>query len=430
MDALGQRARDLARLQGRGRAFALRLRRCQRGLDPLAHFAELPPGRRRLLQRDGDWLLVNGQTAAWHSDGPDRFASAARQVHALQQRVVIEAPSGAPAVPLCWLEAAFASQNQTGLWGRFGSGCRLVLPAQAWWRRGGACWYQEAVSVPVEQDAHDPQQPATPLPAWDTLQLPDYRELVCDALILLRHGALRKVVLARAEDRQHQSNTTTVLQRVAETDAPGWLYAVDLDTEHTFLGRSPELLLASQGHQWQSMALAGSRPRSANITSDAALASELLSSTKERKEHQLVVEHLVQALAPGANSLSVADRPNLRRMPLLQHLETRLQADKPGAEVYQALQGLHPTPAVAGLPSALAQAWLARHEGLIRGLYTGVVGWRTPQASEHIVPLRGALLSPDRARLFAGAGLVETSEPDAEFAETELKLEPMRRVLG
>ncbi|MBA2480927.1 MAG: chorismate-binding protein, partial [Planctomycetes bacterium] len=33
------------------------------------------------------------------------------------------------------------------------------------------------------------------------------------------------------------------------------------------------------------------------------------------------------------------------------------------------------------------------------------------------------------ARLFAGAGIVETSDPAAEFAETELKFEIMRSAL-
>jgi menaquinone-specific isochorismate synthase len=56
----------------------------------------------------------------------------------------------------------------------------------------------------------------------------------------------------------------------------------------------------------------------------------------------------------------------------------------------------------------------------------------TPSACRFIVPLRGGILHSDgiRARLFAGAGIVETSEPAAELAETELKFGPMRQAIG
>jgi menaquinone-specific isochorismate synthase len=70
-------------------------------------------------------------------------------------------------------------------------------------------------------------------------------------------------------------------------------------------------------------------------------------------------------------------------------------------------------------------------ESIDRGWYAGPVGWATPDGSgEFDVAIRSALLSGDSASLFAGCGIVADSRPQAEFAETELKLQPMRAALG
>ena len=84
---------------------------------------------------------------------------------------------------------------------------------------------------------------------------------------------------------------------------------------------------------------------------------------------------------------------------------------------------LHPTPAVAGTPRAAALAWIDAHESLDRGWYSGCIGHLDAAGGgELCVALRCALLRGEDAHLFAGAGLVEGSEPEAELRETRLKL--------
>jgi isochorismate synthase EntC len=78
---------------------------------------------------------------------------------------------------------------------------------------------------------------------------------------------------------------------------------------------------------------------------------------------------------------------------------------------------------VAGAPRAAALAWLASKEGLERGWYAGPVGFvRADGGGEFWVALRSALLRGCSARLFAGAGVVAGSRPEAELQETRLKL--------
>ena len=91
---------------------------------------------------------------------------------------------------------------------------------------------------------------------------------------------------------------------------------------------------------------------------------------------------------------------------------------------------LHPTPAVNGSPRDATFAAIARLEHFDRASYAGPVGWVDAGGDgEFAVAIRGASLDGTRARLLAGAGIVAGSDPDAEWAETQAKLEPMLRAL-
>ena len=81
-------------------------------------------------------------------------------------------------------------------------------------------------------------------------------------------------------------------------------------------------------------------------------------------------------------------------------------------------------PQAAGLPLIPAL------EGMDRGWYAGPVGWMdSAEDGEFCVALRSGLLRDRTAHLYAGAGIVADSDPEAELAETELKLEALLPLL-
>jgi isochorismate synthase EntC len=76
-----------------------------------------------------------------------------------------------------------------------------------------------------------------------------------------------------------------------------------------------------------------------------------------------------------------------------------------------------------GTPRERAASWLREHEALERGWYAGGVGFVDPDGGGELgVALRSGLLRRSQARLYAGAGLVVASNPEAELSETRLKL--------
>src|SRR5690606_20895725 len=104
------------------------------------------------------------------------------------------------------------------------------------------------------------------------------------------------------------------------------------------------------------------------------------------------------------------------------------------ASSLELVRELHPSAAVCGTPTLEAAAAIDTLERLDRGRYAGPVGWIDATGDgEWCIALRAAEISTVDARelrLFAGCGIVAASDPDSEWAESEAKLEPMRRALG
>jgi isochorismate synthase EntC len=94
------------------------------------------------------------------------------------------------------------------------------------------------------------------------------------------------------------------------------------------------------------------------------------------------------------------------------------------------MRALHPTPAVAGTPRAAALDAIRHLEAVGRGRYAGPCGWVDDRGDgDFVVALRCGALDGATAVLHAGAGIVAGSDPDAEWLETQQKLEPMLRAL-
>ncbi|HYE07501.1 MAG TPA: isochorismate synthase [Planctomycetota bacterium] len=436
----------LARLGPGGTAWAVVGWACDLPRQPIALFtAEV--GRRRLgwSAASDQWLLGVGEAWEHAASGPGRIAAVATAAARMTARCVVAAPDDAPAGPCLMHALAFEERAPAAShWGPSLPGMRTVLPRRLAWRRGdGSGWRFAATAVAAGEQVDDAvarlfapiaKPDVAPTAPWPT-PATDYTTLVEDATSLIRDGALRKVVLARAVDVALPTGYRhdLALARLREAcDPASTLYACDLDDGTVFVGATPELLFAVDGARLTTMALAGSSRRSADPAEDRRLAAALHASTKERKEHGVVVEHLAAVLRPRCAPFTVPSTPRIRELPRLFHLETALEAELTTGDHLELLGALHPTPAVCGLPTPMALSWLARHERLHRGLYAGALGWSTPAACRFAVALRGGIvdLAGRRARLFAGAGIVETSDAQAELAETELKLRVMRIALG
>lgn len=200
--------------------------------------------------------------------------------------------------------------------------------------------------------------------------------------------------------------------------------------EAAFIGCSPERLYRRDGNRLLSEALAGTARRDGDPARDAALATGLLADPKNRRENRLVHADILARLAPLSRHVSLAE-PGVVKLRALQHIRRDIEAElHPWVRDRHLLAALHPTPAVGGTPRDAALAFIRRHERHRRGWYAGACGMLSHEAAELTVAIRCALVTPEAVSLYAGAGIVDGSVPDAEWDELEAKIADVMSLLG
>lgn len=283
-------------------------------------------------------------------------------------------------------------------------------------------------------------------PAWRLSPEPDaarYAASVRRALDVMaaerdQPQGLEKVVLSRSllATADRDIDLALLLRRLS-ADPAATAFLVPLpdkgEAARVMIGASPELLLAKTGGRITSHPLAGSaRRQPGDLAADAAAAAALLRSAKDRREHGLVVEFILDTLAPWCRRLLRPEGVALTSTASMWHLGTRIEGELKSDDVPAAVlaAALHPTPAVCGLPRQQAARQIAALEDYRRDFYAGAVGWCDGRGDgAWHVTIRCAEVSGRQARLYAGAGIVPGSDPWAEAEETTAKFSALLTAL-
>ena len=387
------------------------------------------------------------------SRGPNRFREVVREC--LGGEAIFDEPSGLPPGAGAVWTGGFAFDPQGGdssTWSSLAP-ASLALPELSICRSG------EEVFLTVNAVVHPGEDPGAktgalaaritglrndPLPLLDphptarveiaSVRTPEeFERSVTAATERIAEGEMSKVVLARE-----------VLVTAGAAHDPASLFGALREQfsscfcfccgtpEAAFIGASPELLLRRSGASVSTVALAGSTRRSSDPAVDDHLGEQLLRSDKDRHEHAIVAERIVRKLRPHAVWVESSPEPEIVKVANIQHLATPVVAQLAEPRSAVELAGmLHPTPAVGGEPWPATATAISDLEQMDRGWYAGPVGWMdATEDGEFCVALRSALLRDREAHLYAGVGLVVGSDPAAELAETEIKLEALLPLLA
>lgn len=264
-----------------------------------------------------------------------------------------------------------------------------------------------------------------------------FKQMVADAVTRIKADRVGKVVLARDIQAKvpAEFDLRGVLKKLAEQYPTCWVYSVD-----GMFGASPELLVRVSHGQVSARVLAGTAGRGTDPDVDQAISVALASSSKNTAEHAFAVDSLVKSLQPFCTHVDADSTPFSLALPNVWHLASDVHGVlREDASVLDVASALHPTAAVAGTPTNVAQDIIAELESNDRGRYAGPVGWIGADGDgEWAIALRGAQIEGlagaqienSVVRAFAGCGIVAESEPDAELAETELKFRPIREALS
>ena len=265
-----------------------------------------------------------------------------------------------------------------------------------------------------------------------------WMDAVAAGVAEIRTGALEKLVLARDVVATIPSgvHAADVLRELAARYRECWTYGVD-----GLVGATPEMLIQVEGRTAQARVLAGTLDRRDAHGEDGSpmdYATRVLAgSDKQRHEHEIAIQSLTKQLAPFSEAMNAHDEPFILELPNVWHLASDVKAELTEVEGHvptclALINALHPTAAVCGTPTLVAGELIRNLEHLDRGPYAGPVGWLDAAGNgEWGIALRGAVIeSPETVRLYAGCGIVDGSQPQAELAETWAKFRPMLESLG
>ncbi|MGN7250534.1 isochorismate synthase [Arthrobacter sp. SAFR-014] len=398
-------------------------------------------------------LVGFGEAARFTATGPERFLEA----DIWWRHLVIEADITdhveCPGTgPVAFGSFAFskASDHQS----------RLIVPEIVVGVRDGRAWLTQikaddgelteagafaALKGWLESDPADavvlPDPPARPDQTTlktGSLSEEDWMAAVTAGVAEIRTGKLEKLVLARdvVATVPEGVNAAEVLRQLAGRYRECWTYGVD-----GLVGATPEMLIQVEGRTAQARVLAGTLDRR-DAVGEAGLPLEyaervLAGSEKQRHEHEIAIQSLTTQLAPFSEAMNAHDEPFILELPNVWHLASDVKAELAEVEGHvptclALINALHPTAAVCGTPTQVAGALIRKLEHLDRGPYAGPVGWLDAAGNgEWGIALRGAVIeTPTTVRLYAGCGIVEGSQPEAELAETWAKFRPMLESLG
>ncbi|MGZ4759590.1 MAG: isochorismate synthase [Acidimicrobiales bacterium] len=311
--------------------------------------------------------------------------------------------------------------------GRSDDGTRWVTtvtsPDHPWFGREPHDVLDEVLADPDRDDGADDGPDAASFAITSPRPADDWCAALAAARDELRAGAAKKVVLAREVivETDRPLRRTDVLRALRRSYPSCMVFGVD-----RFIGASPELLVARTGDLVRSHPMAGTAPRSADPTTDARLAANLLASAKDQVEHRYTIDMVHDTLLPWCSYLDEEAEPSIVAMANVQHLATLVEGrlSSPPASALELMRALHPTPAVNGSPRAAALDLIDRYEGIDRGRYAGPVGWVDGRGNgEWAVGIRSAEIEGTTARVFAGVGVVADSDPVLELAETRAKFQ-------
>ncbi len=392
----------------------------------------LPPETPLAWIRRGDGLVGWGEVAVLRTAGATRFADADKWWSELVARTEVDDAVGEPGTgPVCFGSFAFADEPGDSV---------LVVPRVVVGRRGERAWLTvvadggpDGLDVAVPRPQAAPRSPRDLVFADGALNGEEWMGVVADAVDRIEAHGLEKVVLARdlLATATEPIDVRWPLRRLAAAYPMCWTFHVD-----AMFGATPEMLVRRERGLVTSRVLAGTIRRTGDDSNDLTLAAHLARSSKDLEEHEYAVRSVADALEPHCSSMNVPETPFVLHLPNVMHLASDVAGvvrESAGVSSLRLAESLHPSAAVGGTPTEAATLLISQIEGMDRGRYAGPVGWMdTSGDGEWGLALRSASVEGDGSlvRLYAGCGVVASSEPGAELAESQAKLVPVRDALG
>ena len=253
----------------------------------------------------------------------------------------------------------------------------------------------------------------------------EFVDMVKETKRRIRDGETYQTVLSRRFDASYRGNPDSLYEEIRVRNPSPYMYYLDFGPTK-IVGSSPEMLVRVERGLIETFPIAGTRPKGATPREDARLRRQLVADPKENAEHLMLVDLARNDVGRVSEygSVKVPDYQTVESYSSVHHLVSRvtgrLRKDRSALEAFQSL---FPAGTVTGAPKIRAMQIIDELEAEPRGLYAGAVGYFGLNGDLDTAITIRTLVADDDGHLSvqAGAGIVQDSDPDREFEETQHK---------
>ncbi len=253
-----------------------------------------------------------------------------------------------------------------------------------------------------------------------------YLEAVARAKRYIREGDIFQANLSRTwrGEWDGEADTSNVYRRLRHRN-PAPFAGLARWRDMAIISSSPERLLRLADGWAETRPIAGTRPRGATATADAALRRELIDHPKERAEHIMLIDLERNDLGRicEAGTVSVDEYMTLESYAHVHHIVSNIRGRaRAGITPGDAIRAVFPGGTITGCPKVRCMEIISELEATPRGAYTGAMGYlgRDGRLDLNIL-IRTLVQHRDYFTLHAGAGIVADSRPVDELNETRAK---------
>ncbi|WP_080058004.1 aminodeoxychorismate synthase component I [Spirosoma aerolatum] len=205
--------------------------------------------------------------------------------------------------------------------------------------------------------------------------------------------------------------------------------------ERYIMGASPERFLKKEGQNVLSQPIKGTIRRGKTPDEDSLLRTQLLQSEKERAENLMIVDLVRNDLARSAKtgSVQVDELFGIYGFQQVYQMISTVSATlREGVSWAEAIRHAFPMGSMTGAPKIRAMELIDELEVSRRGVYSGAIGFVTPEGDfDFSVVIRTLLYNAQNryASFSVGSAITYDADPVQEWEECLLKAKAIREVI-
>ena len=250
-------------------------------------------------------------------------------------------------------------------------------------------------------------------------------EMVAKSKEMIKSGDVFQILMSNRFIQKAKVDHFSFYRALRSKNPSPYLFFLEYE-DFSIAGSSPEVMIKLQDGHLLLRPIAGTRKRGSTIDKDLEMEKELISDTKERAEHLMLVDlgrnDVGRVAKPG--TVKVTDLMRIERYSHVMHIVSDVEAmiDEK-YDMFDLFAATFTAGTMTGAPKIRAMELIAQFEGIKRNFYSGSIAYFGFDGNmDSAITIRTTMLTEDTVIFQAGAGVVADSKPEDEYLEVHNKL--------